>query len=406
TVDVTYHVGSKNERPGRTGFAHLFEHVMFTGSGHVPYGMQDRLTEGVGGMGDAMTHYDRTSFFESVPSNYLEDALWLESDRMGFLLDSLTQAKLDNQRDVVKNERRQHIDNQPYGRNTELIDAALYPPDYPYRWLILGSMADLSAASLDDVRQFFRRWYGPENATLTIAGDFDPRQATVWVRRYFADLARGSAPATRPAVAPIRLAAKRRLTYQDRVPSPQLTLAWPTVGESSPERPALEILGDLLGVERTSRLTATLVYERGAAAEVVAVEHANESAGEFVITMTPTPGHTLTELEAAADSVIDRLRREGPTADEVQRATAERAFFNIRNLESNMGRARALSTGQVFHDDPDFVTKDVARMRALTPHDVQRVAERYLSRGRVTLSVVPIGQLGAASHPDQSTEVH
>src|SRR3982750_3852073 len=184
-VNVWYHVGSKNEAPGRTGFAHLFEHVMFTGSGHVPYGVHDKLTEGVGGSNNGTTSNDRTIYYETEPSNYLESALWLESDRMGFLLDSLDLAKLNAQRDVVKNERRQSVDNQPYGRTSEIISAALYPAGHPYSWPVVGSMTDLSNASADDVKNFFRLYYAPNNSTLTVAGDFDVKQTKAWITKYF-----------------------------------------------------------------------------------------------------------------------------------------------------------------------------------------------------------------------------
>ncbi|HEX5473511.1 MAG TPA: pitrilysin family protein, partial [Vicinamibacterales bacterium] len=190
-VEVWYHVGSKNEVPGRTGFAHLFEHVMFTGSGHAPYGLHDKLTEGVGGGNNGTTDNDRTMYFETIPSNYLESALWLESDRMGFLLDTLDLAKLNAQRDVVKNERRQRVDNQPYGRADEILSHATYPASNPYSWDVIGSMADLSAASETDVKNFFRLYYAPDNAFLSIAGDFDPAQARAWVEKYFGDLPRG-----------------------------------------------------------------------------------------------------------------------------------------------------------------------------------------------------------------------
>ena len=214
--DIWYHVGSKNELPGRTGFAHLFEHVMFTGSGHIPYGLHDKLTEGVGGGNNGTTSNDRTNYFENVPSNYLETALWLEADRMGFLLDTLDIAKLNAQRDIVKNERRQGVDNQPYGRVDEILAEATYPPSHPYSWDVIGSMADLSAASEEDVKSFFRVYYAPNNAILAVVGDFDPADARRWVERYFGDLQRG-APITRPTVAPVSLPSVTRLVYEDRV---------------------------------------------------------------------------------------------------------------------------------------------------------------------------------------------
>src|SRR5215218_825461 len=195
-VNVWYKVGSKNEVVGRTGFAHLFEHVMFTGSGHVPYGLHDKLTEGVGGSNNGTTNNDRTTYYETVPSNYLESALWLEADRMGFLLDALDLSKLNAQRDIVKNERRQGVDNVPYGRASEILAHATYPPTHPYSWQVIGSMEDLSAASEEDVKNFFRLYYAPNNAFLSIVGDFDPAQAKAGVAKYFGDIPRGK-PITR-----------------------------------------------------------------------------------------------------------------------------------------------------------------------------------------------------------------
>src|SRR6187397_1567505 len=213
-VNVWYHVGSKNETQGRTGFAHLFEHVMFTGSGHVPYGVHDRLTEGVGGSNNGTTSNDRTTYYETMPSNYLESALWLESDRMGFLLDSLDLKKLDAQRDIVKNERREAIDNQPYGRAFEIMAQATYPASHPYSWDVIGSMADLSAATEEDVKNFFRLNYAPNNAVLSIAGDFEATQAKMWVRKYFGDIPRGK-PIKRPSIRPVTLDKETRLVYED-----------------------------------------------------------------------------------------------------------------------------------------------------------------------------------------------
>src|SRR5688572_5554973 len=211
-VNVWYKVGSKNETVGRTGFAHLFEHVMFTGSGNVPYGLHDKLTEGVGGSNNGTTNNDRTTYYETVPANYLESALWLEADRMGYLLDSLDLAKLNAQRDIVKNERRQSYDNQPYGRAGEILTKATYPATHPYSWEVIGSMEDLSAASEEDVKNFFRLYYAPNNAYLTIVGDFDPAQAKTWVTKYFGDIQRGNA-ITGPSVAPVTLASAQRLVF-------------------------------------------------------------------------------------------------------------------------------------------------------------------------------------------------
>jgi zinc protease len=399
-----YHVGSKNEVPGRTGFAHLFEHVMFTGSGHVPYGLHDKLTEGVGGFNNGSTTNDRTNYWEIVPSNYLEDAIWLESDRMGFLLDALDTTKLNAQRDIVKNERRQSYDNQPYGRTSEIISAAMYPKDHPYSWPVIGSMTDLSAASVNDVKNFFRLYYAPNNSSITIAGDFDPAQAKAWVQKYFGDLPRGKA-IVRPQVKLVAMASEKRLVFEDRVQIPRLTLSWPTVGESQNDDHILDVLASVLSSARTSRLQKELVYDRQWAAAVGAQQRTNENGGEFRITLTPRPGHSLTELELATDSIIERLQRDGPTAEEVARAKAGIELGFVSGLESNLQKAETLSDGFVFHGDPGYYRKAYDEAESVTPAEVKRVANQYLRKGRVVLSVVPQGHKQDASKAEQSVTV-
>ena len=403
-VDMWYHVGSKNELPGRTGFAHLFEHVMFTGSGHVPYGLHDKLTEGVGGFNNGSTTNDRTNYWEIVPSNYLQDAIWLESDRMGFLLDALDTTKLNAQRDIVKNERRQSVDNQPYGRTNEIISTAMYPKDHPYSWPVIGSMTDLSAASVEDVKNFFRTYYAPNNSTITIVGDFDTAQAKQWVAKYFGDIPRNK-PIVRPQVRLVTLAAEKRLVFEDRVQIPRLTISWPTVGESHADDHVLDVLASVLSASRTARLQKELVYDRQWAASVGAQQRTNENGGEFRITLTPRPGHTLTQLELATDSIIQRLQREGPTADEVARAKAGIELGFVSGLESNLQKAEILANGAVFHGDPGYYKTQYAEAESVTPADVKRVANRYLTKGRVVLSVVPMGKKQDASKAEQSMTV-
>jgi zinc protease len=403
-VNMWYHVGSKNEALGRTGFAHLFEHVMFTGSGHVPYGQHDKLTEGVGGSNNGTTSNDRTTYYETVPSNYLESAIWLEADRMGFLLDSLDLAKLNAQRDIVKNERRQGVDNQPYGRAGEILAQATYPASHPYSWDVIGSMQDLSAATEEDVKSFFRLYYAPNNAFLAIVGDFDPATAKAWVQKYFGDLPRGKA-ITRPTVAPVVLEAERRLVYEDRVQLPRLYVQWPTVGEKHDDRFALDVLGAILSGPRTARLTKALVYDGQSAASVAAGQSTNEDVGEFGMTITPRPGHTLTDLEAAADVVIEQLKAEGPTVDEIAKATAGEELAFVRGLESNLGKAMRLSDGAGFHGDAGYFRTEYSKGQSVTAADVKRVANKYLTKGRVVLSIVPVGKIDQASKPGDSKKV-
>ena len=403
-VNLWYHVGSKNEVVGRTGFAHLFEHVMFTGSGHVAYGLHDRLTEGAGGMNNGSTSNDITNYYETVPSNYLETMLWIEADRMGFLLDSLDLAKLNAQRDIVKNERRQRVDNQPYGRVFEIFSKAMYPSTHPYSWPVIGSMEDLSAASEEDVKNFFRLYYAPNNAYMTIVGDFDPAQAKAWVTKYFGDIPQGK-PIVRPKDGPVTLKSAQRLVFEDRVQVPRLYIQWPSVGEKNDDRFALSVLGAILSGPRTARLTKALVFDEQAAASVNAGQNTSEDVGEFMVSITPRPGHSLGDLELAADAVIERLKREGPTAEEVQKATAGEELSFVRGLESNLGKAFQLANGAAIHGDAGQFRIEYQKTLAVTAADVQRVANKYLTPGRIVLSVVPMGQTDQASKPAESTKV-
>jgi zinc protease len=403
-VNIWYHVGSKNEAPGRTGFAHLFEHVMFTGSGHVPYGLHDKLTEGVGGGNNGSTTNDRTNYYETIPSNYLETALWLESDRMGYLLDTLDIAKLNAQRDVVKNERRQSYDNQPYGRVSEIFSAAMYPKGHPYSWPVIGSMTDLSAASEEDVKAFFRLYYAPNNATLAIVGDFDPAQAKAWVQKYFGDLKKGE-PVTRPTVAPAKLEAGKRLVYEDRVQVPRLYIQWPSVGIKNDDDTPLSVMSSILSGSRTARLTKALVYDSQMASNVFAFQNSAEDVGVFQLVVVPRPEHTLTELEAAVDQVIQKFIAEGPTAEELQKAKSGLELNFLRGLESNLGKANQLLDGAVFYGNPGQFSIDYQKTLAVTAADVKRVAAAYLSRPRIVLSVVPKGKKDQASKAAESETV-
>jgi len=404
TVDVWYHVGSKNEIAGRTGFAHLFEHVMFTGSGHVPYGMHDKLTEGVGGNNNGSTTNDRTNYFENIPSNYLESTLWMEADRMGFLLDTLDLAKINAQRDIVKNERRQSYDNQPYGRVIEIFSAAMYPKGHPYSWPVIGSMTDLSAASEEDVKAFFRLYYAPNNSTIAIVGDFDPTQAKAWITKYFGDLPQGKT-VERPNVAPAKLDGNKRLVYEDRVQVPRLYIQWPSVGTKNDDDTALSVMSSILTGSRTARLTKALVYDSQLASQVFAFQNGSEDVGQFQLIVVPRPEHTLTEIEDAVDQVLRKFISEGPTAEEVQRAKAGLELGFLRGLESNLGKADQLLDGAVFHGDPGFFSTDYQKTLAVSAADVKRVAAQYLSGNRIVLSVVPKGKKDQASRPTDSETV-
>jgi zinc protease len=403
-VDVWYYVGSKNEVRGRTGFAHMFEHVMFTGSLNVPYGMHDRMTEGVGGFNNGSTSNDRTNYYESVPSNYLETSIWMEADRMGFLLEKLDSAKFVAQRDIVQNERRQGTDNQPYGRSFEIMTAAMYPSTNPYSWPVVGYMNELQQAQLKDVKSFFRLYYAPANATLAIVGDFDVAQTKAWVAKYFAGLPKG-ATVTRPTAEPPKVTAEKRLVFEDRVQIPRLYMRWPTVGIKANDSYALSVLARVLTGSRTARLTKALVYDRQSAAQANAFQNSSELLGDFGLQIIPRPGNTLASIEAATDSVIERLKREGPSAEEVQRATAGIEYGFVSSLEDNLGKAELLLSGSVYHGDAGYYRTQYSRMRGVTAADVKRVANTYLGAGRVVLSIVPQGKLDQASKPEASTKV-
>ncbi len=403
-VDVEHHVGSKNEEVGRTGFAHLFEHVMFTGSGHVPYGMHDKFTEGVGGSNNGSTNSDKTNFYETVPSNYLETELWLEADRLGWLLDALDIAKLNAQRDIVKNERRQSTDNVPFGRVSEIMDAQMFPAGHPYHWPVIGSMEDLSAASEADVKSFFRQWYGPNNTVLVIAGDFNPVQAKAWVTKYFGEIP-ASPPVKRPVVAQATLSAPMRFVYEDNVSQPQLFIAWPGVGVQSADRAALSLMGAILSGDRTQWLSQEFVFDRKSASSISIRPSANENVGEIGLSVVPTPGADLTKLESAIDSVITRFKAEGPTAEQMKKATARTELASYSRLQSMLGKAQTLASGWIYHNDPGWYATDLTETMAVTAADVKRVANKYLTANRIVLSAVPMGKSALASNASASKPI-
>lgn len=389
-VNVWYHVGAKNERPGRTGFAHLFEHMMFQGSKHYDQDYFGPLQE-AGGRLNGSTSQDRTNYWETVPSNYLELALWMESDRMAFLLPAMTREKLDNQRDVVKNERRQSYENRPYGLARETLLAALYPPDHPYSWPTIGSMADLDRASREDVAAFFRRYYHPANASLAIAGDFDPAEAKRLVAKYFGPIPAGPRVEKLPP-APVALDQERRVRMTDRVGLARLYVVWPTAPTFAPDDAELEVLADVLSGGKTSRLDKRLVRELQIAQEVSASQNGQEIAGSFQVVATARPGRALAELEAAVLEEVRRVQDAPPSEEEVARAVNRFEARLVRSLEAVGGfggRADGLNMYNVLTGDPANLSRDFDRYLRVTPKGVQRVAKQYLGAGRVVLEVEP-----------------
>jgi zinc protease len=394
SVNTWYHVGSSRERPGRTGFAHLFEHLMFGGSEHVPDGSFDRWLETVGGDNNASTSQDRTNYWENAPANALELPLFLESDRMGYLLATMSKPRVDVQRDVVKNERREAIENRPYGRAGVLLFEALFPSDHPYHWPVIGSMEDLSAASLEDVSDFFRRWYGPGNASLVIAGDVDPKQVRTLVEKWFGDIP-ATAPVPQPSAPPAMLAAEKRLVLEDRVQLPRLYLAWLTPPALSPPDAALDALAGILASGKNARLYKRLVYELQVAQDVSAYQDGGGLASTFNVVVTARTGHGLEEIRTLVDAELARLREESPSPREVARfvnQTEADVYDRLETIGGFGGKADRLN-GYLFHaGDPDYFEEHLARYRALSPSDVRAVAQRFLGQGRVVLSVIPEGR--------------
>jgi zinc protease len=390
-VNIWYKVGSKNEEKGRTGFAHLFEHMMFQGSQHHDkeyFAPIEKLGANINGS----TNQDRTNYFETLPSNGLELALWLESDRMGFLLPAMTQGKLDNQREVVKNERRQRVDNVPYGQAYEKMLEAMYPGGHPYHHSTIGSMADLSAASREDVANFFRTYYNPNNASLVIAGDFDPKEAKRLVEKYFGPLPKGpEAPKMAPNVP--KLTEPKHLEMTDKVALARTQLAWPTVPVGHPDEAALDVLAEVLGqLDKENRLFRALMYDKQLAAGVNAMHPTQQLSGTFGVMITARPGEKLDDLVAIADEQIERLKNEGPTADEVAKAQTGRESSLIMGLESAGRKADFLNGYNVNHGDPLAYKDELKRVFAVTPEDVKRVAKQYLGPNRVRLDVTPGAQ--------------
>jgi zinc protease len=392
SVNVWYHVGSANERPGRTGFAHLFEHLMFMGSGHVKPGEFDAWLEGAGGNNNGSTNNDRTNYWINIPSNALELALFLESDRMGYLLDTMTPQTVDAQRDVVKNERRQSYENRPYGPADLMLAEMLYPEGHPYHWPVIGYMPDLTAASYEDVVAFFKRYYAPSNASLVVAGDIDPAATRKLVEKWFSDVKPGEnpEPMTIPGVA---LMAVQKKTMTDRVQLARLSLAWLTPRHFEPGDAALDVLADVLAGGKNSRLYKRLVYDMQIAQSVEAFQNSQALSSYFLIEATPRPGHTIEEIQKVIDEEIARLQREAPTMREVQRAInkIESSFYNrMERVGGFGGKADQLNGYFSTTGNPDWFNEDVGRYRGLSPSDIRAAAEAFLpANRRVELIVVP-----------------
>ncbi|HEY6907889.1 MAG TPA: pitrilysin family protein [Myxococcales bacterium] len=400
-VDVWYHVGAANQTPGHSGFAHLFEHMMFSGSRHVQPSPITTL-ESIGATGlNGTTNFDRTNYFEVVPSNQLAAALWVESDRMGYLLDTLDDQKLKIQRDVVSNEKRQNYENRPYGQAGLRLCDILFPKPHPYYECVIGDIGDIQQASAHDVREFFRTFYGPQNASLAIVGDFDPKVAKELVEKYFGPIPSG--PAVKPPQIPQPdLPGVVRETVEDKLAEvPRLVLAWKGVRQFTDEEPAGDVLADVLGSGRTSRLYKALVFERHLASGVSASDVTLGLGGWFQITVTAANGHTIAEILPVVEQIVSDIQANGPTREEVERATRNIVAGRLRTMErigGFGGKADLLNTYETFLGDPGYLPRDIARYRAVTPQAVQSFARQFLVPGkRIELDVVPAAKTASAA---------
>ena len=392
TVNVWYHVGSGSEKPGRTGFAHLFEHLMFEGSKHVPEGSFDTWLEGAGANNNGSTTVDRTNYYIDGPSNALELMLFLESDRMAYLLDTMTPERVNGQRDVVKNERRQSYENRPYGMPELELDAMLFPPGHPYSWSTIGSMEDLSAASHDDVQQFFRTYYAPNNASLVIGGDIDVAATKALVEKWFAEIPRGTPvlPVAPPAA---MLTSVTKKTMTDRVQLPRLYLAWLTPGTYRPGDAALDIVASLLAGGKNSRLYKRLVYEMQVAQDVTAYQQSQALGSVFQVVVTARPGKSLDEIQTVVDEEIARLAAAPAEPRELERVRNQIEASFLRRAErvgGMYGKADQMNAYYTLTGTPDFFEEDLARYRALDATDLSSAVRTFLPRDRrVELIVMP-----------------
>jgi predicted Zn-dependent peptidase len=388
-VNLWYHVGSKNERVGRTGFAHLFEHMLFSGSEHVGNNEHIRHVQSVGGTMNGTTFFDRTNYFETLPSNYLALGLWLESDRMGFFLPALTQEKLDIQREVVKEERRQRYDNVPYGTAFERLLRLAFPSDYPYHWPTIGSMEDLGAASLDDIREFFSTWYRPDNATLTVIGDFAPDEAKRLIERYFAEIpAGGSLPKFEAERTP--MGHEVRETFPSQVQLPRIYRLYHLPKMGDPDWVAADLLTTILASDKASRLDRVLVHEKQIAQDVATYVLPTEATGLLMLQATAREGVQIEEIESVIDEEVSKIALGSVTGDELTRAKNRAEIEFAHQLETFDARADLLGMLSTYFGDPSLIHRWLDPYRAATAEDLAHVARKYLiPENRVTSIFVP-----------------
>ncbi len=397
-VALTAHVGSAREKEGRTGFAHLFEHLLFLESENLGKGGLDKLSARVGGSGaNGSTSRDRTNYFQTVPKDALEKMLWAEADKLGWFINTVTEPVLAKEKQVVKNEKRQGVDNRPYGHTQYVIDRNLYPPDHPYHWQVIGSLEDLQNATLADVKEFFRRWYVPNNTTLVVSGDFDPAQARTWVDKYFAEIPAG-APVEPLAKRPGQLTRTVRRYHEDNFATlPELTLAWPTVPQYHPDAYALDILAEYLSEGKKAPLNQVLIDQQQLAANVRMYNYASELAGQTQLSVRAFAGKDLDEVYGAVQLAFAQFEAEGIPEKDLLRIKAGLETNFYRGLSSVLGKGFQLAQYNIFAGDPGFLNEDIQRTLAVTAADVKRVYDQYIKdRYFVATSFVPKGQTALA----------
>ncbi|MBC3764538.1 M16 family metallopeptidase [Neptunicella marina] len=398
-VDVTYHVGSAREEVGKSGFAHFYEHMMFQGSEHVGDDEHMRIVTEAGGSMNGTTNKDRTNYYETVPSNQLEKMLWLESDRMGFLLNAVTQEKFEIQRATVKNERGQSIDNQPYGLMEERSAEALYPVGHPYSWQTIGYVEDLDRVTVNDLKAFFKRWYGPNNAVLTIGGDIDVSQTLQWVKKYFGSIPRGP-EVDMPAKQPVKLDETRYVTLEDRVHLPLLRMTFPTVYARHEDEAPLDVLADILGGGKTSLFYKNLV-KQGVAVNAWAGHPCDELACEFELSVLANPAKVsqLSDLQKIVEQTLTEFEERGVQPDDLKRTKTSIESGLIFALQSVRGKVSTLAANETFTHEPDRAQYDIDRYNKVTAQDVMRVYQKYIkNQHAVVLSIVPKGMAKLAAH--------
>ena len=394
SVNIWYHVGSSSEKSGRTGFAHLFEHILFEKSTNVPEGKFIQWIESRGGRFNGSTTQDRTNYFEDIPSNSLELALFLESDRMGFMLDVVTPELVDGQREVVKNERRQRYENQPYGRLRLALPSLLYDKNHPYSWPVIGSMDDLNAASDNDFINFYNDFYAPSNASMVIAGDFNTKETIKLIEHWFSDVPAGKKAPKISHPKPL-LSKDKRVYFEDKVNLPLIHISWLTPPFFDEGDAELDILANILGGGKNSRLYKRLVYEEQIVQNISVYQSSQKLSSTFNIQAFIKPGVSLDEVEIKIYEEINKLFNENPSEREVQRGINQFEAYFIRSMEMNTGssgKADALNRYYFYTGEPNYFNQDLKRYLQIKPEDISFVAKKYLSQNKVTISIVPEGQ--------------